>query len=162
MTEPEIDWQGRHARLLETAERQATTAREQAERIRELIGDRDKAQSQTEAAYDLAAQYARKAGHDIDRDDVLRYIEQYWAMRSGFEKRTTELETFHWDVHLIATELTQGMQAGRAGDVSGAELAAKIVARIKAISPYGGRQKAAELFPRPTPPAAQTLLEEAS
>jgi hypothetical protein len=131
---------------------QAETLRQQAEHIRELIGDKDAAQSKAEAALDMAEQYARKAGHDISRDDVLRYVEHYWELRGRQEKHFSCLETLHWDVLGIVRDLEDGIFDGRAADIDAVDLAGRVVKRLKAVNPYAGRRKSSELWPRPAAP----------
>lgn len=141
---------------------QAVTMARQAERIRELIREREAAKSTAEAAYDMAEQYARKSGHDIARDDVLRYVEDYWQARGNFERRCTELETFHWDILGLLRDLEAGIVDGRAMATPGRELAERVAARIKAVNQPGGRRKAADLFSRPAVPQQSLLFGEAA
>ena len=136
---------------------QAKTLREQAERIRELIRERDVETTKAEGACDMAEQYAREAGHDITRHEVLRYVEQYWQSRGDHERRVTALETFHWDVCGLERDLADGLQSGAGAALAGDELARRVIARIKAVNPYTGRQSAAELFPRPQVPRTGTV-----
>lgn len=130
---------------------QAEEMNKQAERIRELIRERDREKSNAEAAYDLAEQYARRLGVDIGRDDVLKYVEQYWDQRGGLEKRVNELETFRWDVFQIHRELKAASE-----DVLLAttcpDLVPRLIKRIEAINRSGPARKKGELFPRPEAP----------
>jgi hypothetical protein len=103
------------------------------------------------AALDMAEQYARKAGHDISRDDVLR-VEQYWEVRGQLESHVTSLETFHWDVNAIIRDLEDGITDGRSADITAVDLAGRVVKRLKAVNPYAGRRKSSELWPRPAAP----------
>ncbi|MER7077938.1 hypothetical protein SAMN02982929_07186 [Saccharopolyspora kobensis] len=128
---------------------QAEDLKKQADRIRELIRERDAAKSETEAAYDLAAQYAERLGVDLARDEALKYVAQYWEARGGLEKRLSALETFHWDVLTLERELRTGAEREDLHPKV-RKLALRVAQRIVSVSQ--GLRRGKELFPRPAAP----------
>lgn len=147
---------------------QAKDLNRRAERIRELIRERDHEKSRAEAAYDLAEQYARKTGADINRDQVLRYVTAYWEQRGQFERAWTDLETFRWDiVQLVYVKLENGLRKGRNGEgapidhMSGREVAERIRDWVKSHPNFGGsaKRRPDELFGRPKAPETTVELD---
>ena len=131
---------------------QAETLNEQARRIRELIRERDSAKSDREAALDMAEQYARRAGVDVSREDLLRGVADYWRHRRDRESWVSKLETFHWDVLTTVREIEDGISQGLVGEeVSG--LAQRIADRLRSVNPLARTSRPkGPLFDRPVAP----------
>lgn len=131
---------------------QAETLNEQARRIRELIRERDAARSDREAALDMAEQYARKAGVDISREDLIRGVEDYWRHRRDRESWVSKLETFHWDVLATVREIEDGISQGLVGEEASG-LAQRIAHRLRAANPLSRTSRPkGPLFDRPVAP----------
>lgn len=131
---------------------QAETLNEQARRIRELIRERDAARSDREAALDMAEQYARKAGVDISREDLIRGVEDYWRHRRDRESWVSKLETFHWDVLATVREIEDGISQGLVGEEASG-LAQRIAHRLRAANPLERTSRPkGPLFARPVAP----------
>lgn len=131
---------------------QAETLSKQAGRIRELIRERDAAKSDREAALDMAEQYARMAGVDVSREDLIRGVADYWRHRRDRESWVSQLETFHWDVLATVREIEDGISQGLVGgEASG--LVQRIVNRLRAVNPLARASRPkGPLFDRPVAP----------
>lgn len=131
---------------------QAETLNEQARRIRELIRERDAAKSDREAALDMAEQYARKAGVDVSREDLIRGIEDYWRHRGDRESWVSKIEAFHWGVFATVREIEDGISQGLVGEEASG-LAQRIADRLRAVNPLSRTSRPkGPLFARPVAP----------
>lgn len=146
---------------------QAAELNRQAKRIRELIRECDHEKDQAGAAYDLAEQYARKVGVDVDRVATLRYVEEYWKQRGNFEKDWTDLETLRWDVWQLILQIENGLRMGPNGEpapadgLSGRLMSERVRDWLKAHPNLGGKsRRRPDLFARP--PAPGTLAADAA
>lgn len=136
------------------AQHQAETIAEQADTIRALIAERDAAKDAAEGAYDLAEQYARRAGVDLTRQAALRYVAEYWRLRGDFERSWHRLELFHWDV--LALELR--LQRHEFPDGwSACQLADAVGAAIGEANPVGSARRQVSEWARPAAPEQMSL-----
>lgn len=136
----------------EIALSQATELNRQAGRIRTLTRERDAASSAREAALDLAEQYARKAGVDVERDAVLRYVGEYWDQRAQHDASWTRLEGQRWEVLRIARELGELVAGKRTTDLDAVGLAAHVAKSLNAVATAQQPRRAVEMFARPLAP----------
>jgi hypothetical protein len=132
--------------------RQGETITRQLGQMRELTHERGAALSREVAAYDLAEQYARQSGVQVERDAVLRYVQEYWDRHEGFHSRMTSLEDMHWEMFRLVADLDRGEKCGQLGALGSVDLAHHIAARIRAASPNTTGGRAVDLFPRPAAP----------
>lgn len=150
---------------------QAETMETRAAKIRELIRERDHEKSQAEAAYDLAEQYARRAGVDITRDDTLKYVEQYWQQRGNFERDWTALESFRWEVWQLVVQLDEGLLAGPNGEpapvdaLTGRVMAERVrdwlrILMRERLNLADKVKRRPDLFSRPEPPKSSRALQD--
>lgn len=138
---------------------QSETIRSQGEHLRKLIRERRAAESQADGAYDMAEQYAREAGHDITRHEVLRYVEDYWRLRGSWEAHMATLEGFHWEVYRLITRLVIGEGSGQLAAENPVDLAHKIADWIRTASKGVSKGKGRDLFPRPIAPRPTKPVE---
>lgn len=121
----------------------------------ELSRERAQADADREAALDLAAQYAERAGVSVERDEILRYVAQYWQSRGQLEKQWHLLEVQRWDTLCLVRDLEK-VASGRLRlrGVDSAEGVARVVAGelTKLHSAAGPKRRSTDLFARPDAP----------
>jgi hypothetical protein len=138
----------------ETIARQQAIKMEKARLINvELRKERDLAYAERDAAYDLAAQYATRAGVDFTHDKALVYVAAYWEQRGRFERTWKALEHARWDTLAVAWELRELAMGKRWTDLDMLSFAAAVSDELTAInSAQGGRKRTVDLFKRPEAP----------
>ena len=90
-----------------TAQHQAETLRSQAERIRELIRERDSALARAELATLTAAEYAERAGVSTAEQDALLEYER--RLLTQYDRRNHALETSWAGVLALRWEMVQAV-----------------------------------------------------
>lgn len=143
----------------EIATSQAAALNRQAEQIRALVRERDTALSGREAALDLAEQYARRAGVDVDRDAVLRYVGQYWQLRARQDASWERLEGQRWEVLNIAGQLIDLVAGTVRTDLDVPGLAGLIARSLRRVATAQQPRRAVAMFARPAAPGVSTLEE---
>lgn len=135
-------------------------AKRAAERHREVLRERDRARDDRQAALDLAEQYARKAGIDVEQDDLLRGITTYWEVFARGDKAVQLAEAQRWDVQVFAKKLVDWVAEGRLAHLTGDQVAVKVGERIGELFSAQGRAtgRSRELFARPAAPTPQSSL----
>ena len=92
----------------ETALWQAEEIKRQAERIRELIGERDSALARAELATLTAAEYAERAGVSTAEQDALLEYER--RLLTQYDRRNQALETSWAGVLALRWEMAEGVR----------------------------------------------------
>lgn len=132
---------------------QAETILAQRADYQRVVRERDAAKADVEAAYDLAEQYAVKAGISIGPDDVLRYVREYWTLRGQFEASWHKYQLFHWDILCLDLQL----ERLRPAEWTVERLVAQVRRHIAAVNPVGGVREKVEAWARPAAPEQLSL-----
>lgn len=91
----------------EVAQRQAQVLRQQAERIRELIAERDAARATSEQARLVAAHYAEEAG--ASPDDLAELMDWERRLLTHYDRRNHALETSWAGVLALRWEMVRAV-----------------------------------------------------
>lgn len=139
-------------------------ARDAAARLREVIRERETALSREEAAFELARQYAQRAGIDVSREDALAYVSDYWERRGRHERDWQLLEGQRWEALRLARDLEDCHGDFEHEDakvkVSASELALRVAKILGSVCSAQGmtKRKPGDLaFERPTAPGGEQL-----
>lgn len=142
---------------------QAAEIARQAQRNRDLIGERDKAKDAREAALVLAGEFARRAGADPSKDDVMKWADQWWKQIGRIDGDRSHMQGQRWEAQRVAEQLLDLAAGKRVTDLDKLALAKAVGLRLSAVlTAQNNPAKAGELFALPSLPVGQPSLFEAA
>jgi len=142
---------------------QAKTMREQADRIRELIRERNAAKGDAEKAFHIAVRYARQAGLNIAEEELWSFAEGYDNLAALFDKQNTELGHFY-DAIVFRLNIKYLKELAKSGKGLAPDEVERVSQFISACTGYVGSRSKPTLpkLPQVSADPAGSLFDEAA